>query len=434
VSDWAAETRRRAGLISRARSWARSRAIATDAETISDAPEPGADVRAPRSMGWVRSDVRRPSGERDRQAKVETAGGRGGVDLPPLPPLTDDDVAGLRTTPWRLSDELPDLDGGEPPALEGDRGATVVHELLERRAAWSATRVQWQRYGSADGRPVALVPVAGLLGSWHDPDRRGWLVLSILFASILVITIVSAVLRRLDTPVLPAHTQASSPIGTQGVGRDALTETIARPEPTVLPTDARVPVPRLPAPTVGRWWPHLLPITLGAVWLLGAWVIDREARRALVVRGTWRDRPTFAYTVVAVLVVTPIMLGGVVQSAWGVVSLLLEVERAEGANGAWRGIAILVSLVVGFLVLRLPAAASIRWLADTAVRTLRQARVGRRTRVRGRAPDSRSPGRIRRDGIDINLDAPGWTMAPQRQERRAQTTQARGLGADPRRR
>jgi hypothetical protein len=301
--------------------------------------------------------------------------------LPPLPPLTGTDLAPGRTTPWRLSDELPDVDdvgvGGlaDPPAP----APSLVRELLDRRAAQSAAHFVIR---GRDRHPRHVADRMPITESWHAPERRGWLILAFVVGVALCAVIVDRVLRGLDRPVLPAYSEVTA---------------ITLPRPTVT-TGTSVALggalSRKPgeAPQAGvRFpWREGLPIVLGAVWLLGAWVIDHEARRALVVRGTSRDRPPFAYGIVATVVVTPIIIAGVLQAAWGTVSVLVHLGRTGGSEAGWRGAVVLGGAVVGVLVLRHPTLAGVRWLTRAALQALRAAAFSRSTPRRRPVPGAGS--------------------------------------------
>ena len=272
--------------------------------------------------------------------------GTAGVELPPLPPASDDDFAPRRTPPWRLSDELPDLGPSALPEPEVLPEPTLVRDLLERRAALGAARVQRRRDGPPGGPP--------LIESWRDRERRGWLLSTFVLFVALTTVIALGVLAGLNRPVLPASVQAEARAADDPTG-------VADPERTSEPATALRDLAR---------WREGFPIALGTVWLIGAWVLDREARRALVVRGVWRDRPTFAYGIVALLVVTPILFGGLLQIAWGVVGMLVRAGRSGDATAPWRGVAWMVGFVVTILVLHRPTAAGLRWLARTATQAL----------------------------------------------------------------
>lgn len=372
---------RHAGIAARVREWIRGRASRPGRATT----DPVADGVSARPWETYQGDGADPSftfSAHTRTVLTRLPGrptDAGGIELPPLPPLTEDDLAPGRTRPWRLSDELPELDGvrvsgsADSPAPE----PSLVRELLDRRAARSAESLAAARLQVANRTPV--------VESWLDPERRGWLILAIVVGVALCAIIVDGALRGLDRPVLPAYSEAT-------------TTTLGRPMvPTGTPValgggQSREAVVATQA-VAGFPWRNGLPIVLGAVWLLGAWVIDHEARRALVVRRTWRDRPPIAYGIVAALVVTPIIIGGVLQAAWGTVSVLVQLGRTGGSEAGWRGAAVLGGTVVAVLVLRHPTLAGVQRLARGALGALREAAFNRRAPrrpVRGAGPSRRS--------------------------------------------
>ena len=376
----AAPDSRRVGIAARVRDWIRGRTSRPGRALT----EPVDDVHA-RPWETYQGEGTDPSftfSAHTRKALTRLSdrpADAGGIELPPLPPLTEDDLAPGRTTPWRLSDELPDADdvGSNGPADTSAPEPSLVRELLDRRAARSAAHFARRRRRVADQMPI--------VESWRDPERRGWLILAMVVWVALCAVIVDGVLRGLDRPVLPAYSEVTP-------------NTLGRP---TVPTGTSVALAggRSPEPGVatqgvaGFPWRDGLPIVLGAVWLLGAWVIDHEARRALVVRGTWRDRPPLAYGIVAAVVVTPIIIGGVLQAAWGTVSVLVQLGRTGGSEVGWRGAAVLGVLVVAVLVLRHPTLAGVGWLAHAALGALRGAAVGRR--ARRPIPGAGSPRRSR---------------------------------------
>jgi hypothetical protein len=267
--------------------------------------------------------------------------------------LIENETAHRRSTPWRLSDELPDGDGVEHAETVAAPAWSPVHDLLERREISSDSPLRRRSAKSTDRSPILM--------SWGDPERRGWLLLAVLSATVLFLTVAQGVLHGLDRPVRPASLSA---IPTE---RARPTNAAQADAPSHLWDDLRI--------TEGTGIPAnaSLPIAVGAIWLLGAWVVDREARRAFVVPGTWTDRPSVAYGVIALFVVTPIIVGGMTQAAWGVVHLLIAYVRAGGAQAGWRATAWLAGIVVAFLVLRLPTLAGVRWVAGEVLRLGRTA-------------------------------------------------------------
>ena len=263
------------------------------------------------------------------------------MELPPLPPLSDEDFEVGRSRPWRLSDVLADLDAADEQALEAERSPeaeqSLLRDVLDRRAALSKARVHRRRYGAPNAPPV--------VASFRDPERRGWLFVALVLAGVLALVIVQGVFSGLNRPVRPEYLQTRADSSAANAYEDQAGAVGVR-DVTVLR--------------------DVLPIALGTIWLVGAWVIDHEARRALMIRGVWRNQPTVAYRIIALVVVTPILVAGLVQIAWGVVSVLVQLGRSGDAMVVWRGVAWLVGSVVAIVVLRLPTAAGVRWLVRTA--------------------------------------------------------------------
>ena len=104
-----------------------------------------------------------------------------------------------------------------------------------------------------------------------------------------------------------------------------------------------------------------LPLLLGLFWLLSAWLVDAEARRAFVVQEPWGERRTVAYSCLAVGCVFPLILAGLIFAAYGFVSFVIFVAgRQSWAAGLQAGALI---LLIGLVALYLRGAVS-RWIAD----------------------------------------------------------------------
>jgi hypothetical protein len=104
-----------------------------------------------------------------------------------------------------------------------------------------------------------------------------------------------------------------------------------------------------------------LPLLLGLFWLLSAWLVDAEARRAFVVQEPWGERRTVAYSCLAVGCVFPLILAGLIFAAYGFVSFVIFVAaRQSWAAGIQAGAVILLICLLG-LVLR---GVTARWIAD----------------------------------------------------------------------
>jgi hypothetical protein len=207
-----------------------------------------------------------------------------------------------------------------------------------------------------------------LLAAWRDPDRRLWLALGC--ASLLAVLALIAVGPSLGQRFAPAEPAAETPGETVEPG--------AQPQaPPAVPPEAQPPppseegtppeaAPAAPAPGMfGVPFVQLglqaLPLLLGLFWLLSAWLVDTEARRAFVVQEPWGERRTVAYSCLAVGCVFPLILAGLLFSAWGFVSFVIWVaNRASWMAGIQAG-ALLLLIVALFLIVR---GAISRWLAE----------------------------------------------------------------------
>ncbi|MGI8423435.1 MAG: hypothetical protein ACR2NO_04900 [Chloroflexota bacterium] len=95
-----------------------------------------------------------------------------------------------------------------------------------------------------------------------------------------------------------------------------------------------------------------LPLLLGLFWLLSAWLVDAEARRAFVVQEPWGERRTVAYTALAVGCVFPLILAGLIFSAWGFVTFILDVTRRQSPAAGLQAAALILMAGASFLGLR----------------------------------------------------------------------------------
>jgi hypothetical protein len=93
-----------------------------------------------------------------------------------------------------------------------------------------------------------------------------------------------------------------------------------------------------------------LPLLLGLFWLLSAWLVDAEARRAFVIQEPWGERRTVAYSCLAVGCVFPLILAGLIFAAWGFVSFVVYVaNRQNWAAGLQAGALVLLVCAVFLL-------------------------------------------------------------------------------------
>jgi len=104
-----------------------------------------------------------------------------------------------------------------------------------------------------------------------------------------------------------------------------------------------------------------LPLLLGLFWLLSAWLVDAEARRAFVVKEPWGDRRTVAYSCLAVGCVFPLILAGLIFAAWGFVQFVLYVANRQTWIAGIQAGALVLLVCAAFLLLRSSIA---RWQAE----------------------------------------------------------------------
>jgi len=198
-----------------------------------------------------------------------------------------------------------------------------------------------------------------LVAMWSDGERQGWFVLSLVLLASLVALIGYST----------AHPPARDLFGTVTGDRFASTE-VVKPgistnasafEPPSQAVSERNTQESPPPGDQEVIWRRSLPVALGMLWLIGAWIIDREARRALVIREPWGERRTIAYGMIAIVVVLPLMIAGIMISAWGVVQALVEIQRVYGAQTAVRAAGGFILAIVTILILREPVGRLTRW-------------------------------------------------------------------------
>jgi len=200
-----------------------------------------------------------------------------------------------------------------------------------------------------------------LAAMWSNRERQGWLILSMILLATLVALIGYAT----------AHPPPTDLFGTVVGDRFVSTEVLSRrTSTTTTPMAPSVAVaPELgiqeakPSDDQGQVGRRSLPVALGLVWLLGAWIIDREARRVLVIKEPWGERRSLAYGLIAIVIVLPLMIAGIMISAWGVVQALVEIQRVYGAQTAIRSTCGFLLTVVAILILRDPVERLTRWVA-----------------------------------------------------------------------
>ena len=124
---------------------------------------------------------------------------------------------------------------------------------------------------------------------------------------------------------------------------------------TLLPSLRPEPQPGLPTSPgvgIGDVVQAALPLGLGIFWLGAAWLLDWEARRAFVRHEPWGDRLAGGYSCLAVGILAPLILAGVLLSAWGYVSFVLWLAQVQGWAIALRVGGAILGAVFLFLWLR----------------------------------------------------------------------------------
>lgn len=207
------------------------------------------------------------------------------------------------------------------------------------------------RVPGADGNPLAA--------AWRDPARRPWLFVGALALLVVIGLILAAPMFR--APGTPAPSTIGLP-------------PIAEGQPALPPADATAvapgapgavpPAPGAPAAsplTANQLGLAGLPLLLGLFWLLSAWLVDVEARRAFVVREPWGERRTFPYSCLAVGCVFPLILAGLLFAAWGFVTFVLYIANRQSWTAGIRAGALVLLACAVLLLLR---GFVTRWLAD----------------------------------------------------------------------
>ncbi|HEU5315300.1 MAG TPA: hypothetical protein VFX49_04280 [Chloroflexota bacterium] len=190
----------------------------------------------------------------------------------------------------------------------------------------------------------------------RDPARRRTVVLTAVGVVVLLaaLTVAPGLARRSRPAAPPPAAQPAEPAPAPAEGQPAPAQPApAQPapgqpapaEPGAQPTPAAQPPQR-------QLLIAALPLLLGLFWLLSAWLVDAEARRAFVVQEPWGERRTVAYTVLAVGCVFPLILAGLIFSAWGFVTFVLDVSRRQSPIAALQAAALILIAGAGFLVLR----------------------------------------------------------------------------------
>ncbi|HEX2514269.1 MAG TPA: hypothetical protein VH257_06150 [Chloroflexota bacterium] len=219
--------------------------------------------------------------------------------------------------------------------------------------------------------------LALLRAAWLDPARRRWIVAGGAALAVLLLLVIGPRIGARFAPPAPAPVaEAPAP---EAPAPEAPAEPAPQPAPAPAPAPAPVEAPPAEAPAplpplyerflppsvrqfaTGEMALKALPLLLGLFWLLSAWLVDAEARRAFVVQEPWGERRTVAYSCLAVGCVFPLILAGLIFAAYGFVSFVIFVAgRQSWAAGLQAGALI---LLIGLVALYLRGAIS-RWIAD----------------------------------------------------------------------
>jgi hypothetical protein len=224
--------------------------------------------------------------------------------------------------------------------------------------------------------PPAGGPWLALLReAWLEPARRRWIVAGAAALAVLLLLVLGPRIGTRFAP--PAPAPAAEAPAPEAPAPEAPAEPAPQPAPTPAagapsapPAEAPPPPPplyeRILPPSVrqfatGEMALKALPLMLGLFWLLSAWLVDAEARRAFVVQEPWGERRTVAYSCLAVGCVFPLILAGLIFAAYGFVSFVIFVAgRQSWAAGLQAGALI---LLIGLAGLFLRGAVA-RWIAE----------------------------------------------------------------------
>ena len=255
------------------------------------------------------------------------------------------------TAPRDVNTQEPGVPPAAAPVVEGE-----TQELRPISDATNATSVSSAPDGSDSARPANDV-LAGVRAAWANPGLRRKIVVGAAGAALLVLLaiMVPALARRGAGP-------QAGPVVTEPGGAPAEAPPAAEAPP---PAEGQPPAeqPAGVVATEATPWRQVvlaaLPLLLGLFWLLSAWLVDAEARRAFVVQEPWGERRTVAYTTLAVGCVFPLILAGLIFSAWGFVTFVLDVSRRQNTVAGLQAGALILMACAGLLILRGLVA---RWL------------------------------------------------------------------------
>lgn len=249
--------------------------------------------------------------------------------------------------------------------LGAGRAPTWIWEPPSERPADAAAAVD-DAAGTVAADGAARLPNP-VLAAWDDPGRRGWLLGGLLCLLVVVGMILAGpqLSRRLAPPPAATQPQQEAPApGAEGQPAAPAGEQPAGEQPAPAQPAPAQPAGRLPA-SMSQLALAALPLLLGLFWLLSAWLVDAEARRAFVVQEPWGERRTVAYSCLAVGCVFPLILAGLLFAAYGFVSFVVFVaNRQSWVAGIQAGAIILLVCLLVLIARSLVA----RRLADRRLR------------------------------------------------------------------
>jgi hypothetical protein len=206
---------------------------------------------------------------------------------------------------------------------------------------------------------TAWTRAEGVSSVWRDPARRRWVAMGLAgIVLLLALAVVFPVLSRrgTDSPAAPPAAQQPGDAAPAPGGEAPAAQPPAAQPPAAQPAEGQPAAPAEGVPAeespVRQLAFAALPLLLGLFWLLSAWLVDSEARRAFVIKEPWGDRRTPAYTALAVGCVFPLILAGLIFSAWGFVTFILDVSRRQNPVAGLQAGAIILMVCAGFLVIR----------------------------------------------------------------------------------
>lgn len=227
---------------------------------------------------------------------------------------------------------------------ESGGSGSIAREIRRRRAVAEAItqRLPTIEARQTFGRLTARTTRAGEL--WRDVRNRQWLAAAggAIIVAVLLLLVAPAIGRwGLHPAPAPPAAQPTAPT-------EQPPAVPVQPEQPSLPagtTPARAPL------SPGEVGLRALPLLLGLFWLLSAWLVDSEARRAFVIQEPWGERRTVAYSCLAIGCVFPLILAGLIFAAYGFVAFVQFVAvRAGIAAGVRAGAAILLAFAVLLLL------------------------------------------------------------------------------------